>query len=88
MELAIAGYVEEDRDYERVDVLAHGRARDAHALRLAGGDWERIAAETGYISGRVACLAVNAWLQKIAVELAPDHRRQALQLELDRLDAL
>jgi hypothetical protein len=26
--------------------------------------------------------------EKVAIELTPEHRRQALQLELDRLDAL
>ncbi len=34
------------------------------------------------------CDAVFAWLQKVAIEQAPDHRRAALQLELDRLDRL
>ncbi len=33
-------------------------------------------------------MSVTAWLQKIAAEQAPDHRRAALQLELDRLDRL
>jgi hypothetical protein len=85
MELALTGCAHEERVDDRVEVFAHGHAHDAHALRLAGGDWESIAAETGYVSGRVACLAVTAWLEKIAVELAPEHRRQALHLELDRL---
>jgi hypothetical protein len=71
-----------------VRVVAHDRAYDAHQLRLAGADWAEVATRVGYADGRVASLAVTAYLQKIAVELAPDHRRDALQRELDRLDML
>jgi hypothetical protein len=87
MELAIAKHGHERRR-RPVSVLAHDRAYDAHQLHLTGLDWTTIATRTGYASGRVAALGVDAYLQKIAVELAPEHRRQALQLELDRVDAL
>jgi hypothetical protein len=69
-------------------VIAHDRAYDAHQLRLAGADWSEIATRVGYADGRIASLAVTAYLQKIAIDLAPDQRRDALQRELDRLDAL
>jgi hypothetical protein len=71
-----------------VTVVARHRADQAHRLHLSGMSWTDVAAEAGYVSGRVAALAVDKWLQKIAITQAPEHRRQALQLELDRLDAL
>jgi hypothetical protein len=85
MSLALAGL---DDDGARLQVVAHDRAGDAHRLRLAGVDWEVIAGQVGYASGRVASLAVDAYLQRIAVEQAPEWRRQTLQLELARMDAL
>lgn len=71
-----------------VDVIARDRAYEAHKLRVAGADWAEVAARTGYADGRVASLAVTAFLQKTAVEQGPDHRRDVLRQELDRLDAL
>jgi hypothetical protein len=35
-----------------------------------------------------ARLAVDLYVQRIAIKLTPEDRRQALQLEVDRLDAL
>ena len=69
-------------------VVARDRAADAHDLRLTGLDWVDVATRTGYADGRVAALAVTAYLQKTAIEQGPEHRREALSLELDRLDAL
>ena len=71
-----------------VEVTAPDRARDAHLGRLSGEVWSDIAERTGYVSGRVAAAAVDAWLQKTAVELGRHHRREALRLELARLDRL
>jgi hypothetical protein len=71
-----------------VEVLAHDRAYDAHQLRLAGLDWSEIAQRVGYLDGRIASMAVTAFLQKVATEQSHDHRRQALELELARLDQL
>jgi hypothetical protein len=71
-----------------VEVIAHDRAHDAHQLHLGGLDWSEIAARTGYADRRLARLAVNAYLQKVALERGPEHRRDALQTELDRLDVL
>ena len=64
------------------EVMAHERAYDAHQLRLAGLSWHEIADRVGYLDGRIAAAAVNAYLQKIALEQAPDQRRRALDLEL------
>ncbi len=71
-----------------IEVHAQDRAYTAHQLQLGGVDWTEIAQRTGYLDGRIAAMAVTAWLQKIAVEQAPGQRREALQLELDRLDKL
>jgi hypothetical protein len=77
-----------DRGSKHLEVVARDRAHNAHQLHLSGLDWPEIAARTGYLDGPIAAMAVNAYLQKIAVEQAPEHRRQALDLELARLDAL
>jgi hypothetical protein len=71
-----------------VEVIVHDRAYDAHQLRLTGLDWPEIAGRVGYLDGRIASMAVTAFLQKTAAEQAHDHRRQALHLELARLDQL
>jgi hypothetical protein len=69
-------------------VIAHDRPYDALLLRRTGADWPEVATTVGYADGRVAHLAVNAYLQKVALEQAPEHRRAALELEVARLDAL
>ena len=69
-------------------MFAHDRAEEAHRLRLAGLAWPEVAERVGYLDGRVAATAVNAYLQKVALEQAPDQRRRALQLELGRLDQI
>jgi hypothetical protein len=71
-----------------IQVVAHDRAYEAHQLRLTGLDWKAIAERVGYLDGKVAATAVNAYLQKVALEQAPEHRRHALDLELGRLDQL
>ena len=70
------------------DVVAHDRGYEAYRLRQSGQDWAEIATTTGYASGRVAHMAVTAYLQKTALEQGPERRREALQTELDRLDRL
>ncbi len=76
------------RTDDDIEVHAQDRAYTAHQLRLGGVDWTEIAERTGYLDGRIASMAVTAWLQKIAIEQAPGQRRGALQLELDRLDQI
>ncbi len=77
-----------ERARPQVEVIAHDRAYEAHQLWLGGLDWTEIVTQTGYLNGRIASMAVNAYLQKAAVEQAPDRRGQGLDLELARLDAL
>lgn len=72
----------------QLEVVAYDRASDAHQLRVGGLGWAEIAQRVGYLDGRIASMAVNAFLQKTAVEQGQDHRRQALELELARMDAL
>ena len=64
------------------------RAHEAHQLRLGGTPWPEVARAVGYINAQVAQMAVNAYLQKAVAERATVDRQLALQLELDRLDAL
>jgi hypothetical protein len=63
-------------------------AREAHRLRVEGLPWSDIAISTGYSSAAVCQMAVTAYLQKAAVRRTPEQQQAALQLELDRLDAL
>ena len=53
-----------------VRVIARDRAYQAHQLRLAGADWAEVAARTGYADGRVASLAVTAFLPRTALPAA------------------
>ena len=70
------------------EVIVHDRADQAHRLRLAGLGWPDVAERVGYLDGRVTATAVNAFLQKVALEQAPDQQRRALELELARLDQI
>jgi hypothetical protein len=47
-----------------------------------------IAERVGYLNGKVACTAVDAWLQRTALQQSSDARCRALDLELARLDQL
>lgn len=60
----------------------------AYKLRRAGYSWPVIAQQLGYANANSACVAVRNYLQRAAVELDVEARREALTLELDRLDAL
>ncbi|MEP7021810.1 MAG: hypothetical protein ABI808_14285 [Pseudonocardiales bacterium] len=57
-------------------------------LRRAGVEWPEVASLVAYADGRIAHLAVNADLQKAALEQAPEHRQAALELAVQRLDVL
>jgi hypothetical protein len=71
-----------------VEVEVFDSAHQAHRLRVDGLPWSEIAVSTGYSSPAVCQMAVTAFLQKAAVRRTPDQQQAALQLELDRLDAL
>lgn len=70
------------------EFVVDARAVEAHDMHLAGHPWSVIAARVGYASPRVCSMAVTAYLQRAAVKQAPDQRRQQLDLERARLDAL
>jgi hypothetical protein len=71
-----------------VDAEIFDPAGAAHRLRVDGIAWSDIALATGYSSAAVCQMAVTAYLQKAAVRRTPEQQQAALQLELDRLDAL
>jgi hypothetical protein len=71
-----------------VEVQVFDPANEAHRLRVDGVPWSDIAVSTGYSSAAVCQMAVTAYLQKAAVRRTPEQQQAALQLELDRLDAL
>ena len=60
----------------------------AHQQRIAGRSWDQIAEAVGYRSGKIAQMAVTAYLQKAAAENGPLQRQADLHTELHRLDAL
>lgn len=72
----------------KIQVVAEDRAYEAHQLCLRGLGWTEIARHTGYLDGKIAAMAVNAFLQKTALAQEPGRRRQVLDLELARLDEL
>lgn len=63
-------------------------AAEAYQLHLTGVAWPEVAAKTGYADGRAANVAVVRYLQKGIAERSDEQRQAAVQLELDRLDAL
>jgi hypothetical protein len=68
--------------------VALAAAHQAYESHLAGHSWPVITEEVGYASAKVCHMAVTAYLQKAAVEQTPERRREALQVEAARLDAL
>src|SRR4051812_35353205 len=74
-------------DHAEVTVALEA-AYQAHEMQLAGHSWPVIAERVGYASPKVAHMAVSAYRQKAAVEQTRERRREALELEAARLDAL
>lgn len=60
----------------------------AHQLRLKGEDWAQVAKLCGYDSADSARIAVRAYLQRAAQSMAEEHRTEALQAEIERLNTL
>lgn len=60
----------------------------AHQLRLSGLPWRQVAEQAGYTDAKVAQTCVRQYLQRAAIEKGEAARREALELELARLDAL
>lgn len=64
------------------------RAHAAHQLRLSGKRWHEVAAKAGYANAATANVEVRAFLQRAALSRDIALREEALELEMDRLDAL
>lgn len=60
----------------------------AYQLRQSGADWESIARQTGYATGKSAQVAVRAYITRAATTMDMEKREEVLTLEMDRLDAL
>jgi hypothetical protein len=60
----------------------------AHQERLKGKDWAEVARLCGYANEDSARIAVRAYLQRAADSLADEHRTEALQAEISRLNTL
>ena len=61
---------------------------EAHKLRMAGIPWVEVARKTGYPSPAAATVAVSAWLGKAAAAVSAQHMQEALQLSVDRYEAV
>jgi hypothetical protein len=64
------------------------RHYSAHQERLKGKDWAQVARLCGYANEDSARIAVRAYLQRAADSLAEEHRMEALQAEISRLNTL
>jgi hypothetical protein len=64
------------------------RAYAAHQLRLGGFTWTEVAARAGYANAASANVEVKAFLQRAALMRDHSLRQEALDMEMDRLDAL
>lgn len=63
-------------------------AYTAYRLQQAGHDWQTIADSVGYQNAKTAEVCVRQYLQKAALEVSADQRREALELELARTGRL
>lgn len=70
------------------EIDAFEPAYEAHKLRMAGYSWAEVARMTGYQSAPAASTAVKVYLSGAATELSNQRRKDALDLELNRLDDL
>lgn len=60
----------------------------AHQMRMQGHPWRVIAEACGYSSDATACAAVTTYLQRAAMAMSKERAQEALQIELDSLDAM
>lgn len=78
-----------DGDYLPVPIEdPTSRAWSAYKLRQTGLDWRTVADKCGYKNSTTARLEVKTWLERTAANLSRERRLEALEEELDRLDAL
>lgn len=69
-------------------VPAYERGQREHELKLRGMSWSDIARTCNHVDAAAAQVARSQYLQKASLALAKEKREEALQLELERLDAL
>jgi hypothetical protein len=60
----------------------------AHALRMRGLSWPLIARQVGYATADAAEVMVRRYLQVAAADLSRERRAEALQMSVDRIEAL
>jgi hypothetical protein len=82
--------VRSDRDIvlARVGTDTEQKRYDAWQMRLRGTDWEQVCKTVGFSSVKVAQVEVRAYITESAVRIDAEHREEALQFELGRLDSL
>jgi len=64
------------------------RAQRAHEKKLGGFSWDIVAQEIGYSSAEDARQSVKAYLQRSVMRMSEQTRKESLDKELQRLDAL
>lgn len=79
-----------DGEYLPVPIEAEAtqKAWTAYKLRQTGLDWRTVADKCGYPTPTTARTEVKVWLERTAANLSRERRLDALEEELDRLDAL
>jgi hypothetical protein len=63
-------------------------AYEAHRLRMAGYSWDEAARRAGYGTAGHAAVAVTTYLQKAATLQSAQHLQDALQMQIDRYEAV
>lgn len=64
------------------------RAYEAHMLRVAGHSWSVIAKQLGYANAKTVEVTVRTYLQRAAAEMSGERRQEALELAIERTEAL
>lgn len=69
-------------------VIAVEPAHEAYLARLSGLPWRAVARKVGYVSATTARLAVKNYLERAAFDRSEDERREALELAIERSEAV
>ena len=70
------------------EVTVANPAYEVHQLRMQGVPWREATELLGYASETAAKMAVPAYLARAATEIDTDQKREALQTQLDRYEAV
>lgn len=60
----------------------------AHELRMRGLSWPKVAKAVGYADAKYAEVMVRRYLEAAADDLSRERRQRALQMSVDRIEAL